>query len=434
MKASDIYNNTFGYFGILTNSRENQILQDIIDHRGTGINSFFNSKIEKNIFFEKFELTDLYNAYEAETLIDPSVKLKDKIYEKCQFQLEAKLSNLSPNEWKADLAEFQNITQLKDGKLENLIKKYKEFPYITKKQIEIIKTNFVVGDLWNNSIVNSLLNTKYAIENNITSNLMPADIKKVTDLHLLVAEENIINAGLEVGWQKDSYDRFMDAIKKVDDAFRVTDDSYNNWWDAIPYKKEDDYYNSIIEKEKEKINLKINKAEENYKVQESVYQELKEAYDYQEKGIITNQKEFSTESSQPFIGIEKDIKSIKDNFIKYSDPISEIKMNQELFSSGSKTLIGDITISRTGSGTKVEISNYRIKDIATGLTEALHIKGIDLCNQPTDSIKKLLSGGKVALKDMKGTTNLFNLAKGPNRWTLVIGKQIFASTDQAAEI
>lgn len=102
----------------------------------------------------------------------------------------------------------------------------------------------------------------------------------------------------------------------------------------------------------------------------------------------------------------------------------------ELQSSGSKSLIGDVSHS---SGQE-QISSYRILDKSTGKTEPLHINGIDLGKQSPETIKKLLSGQQVEMSTKSGTTQMMGLSKSPAGWTLQIGKQIFNTADSSVEI
>lgn len=102
----------------------------------------------------------------------------------------------------------------------------------------------------------------------------------------------------------------------------------------------------------------------------------------------------------------------------------------ELQSSGSKSLIGDVSHS---SGQE-QISSYRILDKSTGKTEPLHINGIDLGKQSPETIKKLLSGQQVEMSTKSGTTQMMGLSKSPAGWTLQIGKQIFNTANSSVEI
>ena len=100
---------------------------------------------------------------------------------------------------------------------------------------------------------------------------------------------------------------------------------------------------------------------------------------------------------------------------------------QELYSSETKILIGDIS-------SKKEITNLRIKDKITGKTEPLNSNGIRLLDQPSECIEKILSGKKVEFTTNSGKGYLTGLCKTPLGWGLTIGKQIQSSTDSSATL
>ena len=100
---------------------------------------------------------------------------------------------------------------------------------------------------------------------------------------------------------------------------------------------------------------------------------------------------------------------------------------QELYSSETKILIGDIA-------SKKEITNLRIKDKITGKTEPLNSNGIRLLDQPSECIEKILSGKKVEFTTNSGKGYLTGLCKTPLGWGLTIGKQIQSSTDSSATL
>jgi hypothetical protein len=383
MRIEGIYNNLFGNIGILTNSRETELLQMIIKTRATGIDSFFNSTREQNTFLQKYELADLYEAYKAEPLIDSSIKIKDEIWQKAEFCLQAKQSNLPTYKWKMDLEEFRNFNHRSHrSRMKELTIEYKEYPYITQKQIEIMKTTFHSGDLWTFGIISDLLKTKYAIDNNITSELTLSSIDRVTDLHLLVAQNNIIDSGAEIMYLKDT-----------------------------------------PEEASQTINSKIQKALTDEQNNEMIYQNLKEAYDYQETRVLSHHRTYSVLHET-----ELSFKDISQEAYKIPSRLSIQEF--EVMSSNSKTVIADVSNTQMKDR---QLSNYRILDKSIGKAEPLNVGDIDLSKQTPDSIKKLLSGSKVKLIDNKGTSNLYNLSKGPSGWALTIGKQLFGSMDAGSE-
>jgi len=81
-----------------------------------------------------------------------------------------------------------------------------------------------------------------------------------------------------------------------------------------------------------------------------------------------------------------------------------------------------------------KVTNLRIFDSTTGKSEPLNTNGVDLLSQSPDTLKKLLSGGKVEILDSKGTSNLYSLTKGPTGLALTIGKQIYSSMESGAEM
>jgi len=109
--------------------------------------------------------------------------------------------------------------------------------------------------------------------------------------------------------------------------------------------------------------------------------------------------------------------------------------NVEVSSGGAKVLYGDIIVSK-GSGEAVaSIANYRVKDKTTGLIEALETNGVDICKQPANQVKKLLSGSKVQTSSAAaGITQMLGLNKTPLGWGISIGKQIFNTAESSAGI
>ena len=116
---------------------------------------------------------------------------------------------------------------------------------------------------------------------------------------------------------------------------------------------------------------------------------------------------------------------------KYIEMKTNITTNQaELQSSGSKSLIGDIS----NYSDREQINNYRILDKSTGKVEPLNVENIDLGKQPPEALKKLLSGQQTEITSKSGITQMMGLSKSPAGWTLQAGKQIFNMADSSAEI
>ncbi|MEQ2668060.1 hypothetical protein AAAT91_16830 [Bacteroides uniformis] len=107
--------------------------------------------------------------------------------------------------------------------------------------------------------------------------------------------------------------------------------------------------------------------------------------------------------------------------------ISQIKTD-------SRQLIGNITITKRGNIPVSQITDFRIKDIATGKIEPLTASNIDLGAQTPEAIKRLLSGHKVEMTDKSGNTNLVSLNKTVTGWGITAVKQVFNSADTSAEI
>lgn len=100
-------------------------------------------------------------------------------------------------------------------------------------------------------------------------------------------------------------------------------------------------------------------------------------------------------------------------------------------SSKGKDLFADVSIRKDST---IEISNYRIKEKSTGLTEPLDTKGIDISKHPSSEIKKLLSGEKIEASKGSDTNKLLGLTKGPAGWGFALGKKAFQSADASAEV
>ena len=116
---------------------------------------------------------------------------------------------------------------------------------------------------------------------------------------------------------------------------------------------------------------------------------------------------------------------------KYIEMKTNITTNQiELQSSGSKSLIGDIS----NSSDREQINNYRILDKSTGRVEPLNVGNIDLKKQSSETLKKLLSGQQTEITSKSGTTQIMGLSKSPAGWTLQAGKQFFNMVDSSVEI
>jgi hypothetical protein len=120
--------------------------------------------------------------------------------------------------------------------------------------------------------------------------------------------------------------------------------------------------------------------------------------------------------------------TVQDHIIEA--PSNESIKDVEIETSGSRTLIGDITEDNGA----VSISNLRIKDATTGKIEQLQSNGIDLSNQSSETIKKLLSGQKVETTSINGISNLIGLNKTPLGWGLTVSKQLYGMAEASAEI
>ena len=99
----------------------------------------------------------------------------------------------------------------------------------------------------------------------------------------------------------------------------------------------------------------------------------------------------------------------------------------EIQSSGSKTLIADITLE---NNTPIFTSNLRISDKATGTIGELKSSDLDPSQLPAGSIKKLLSGQKVEMPD----GNTVHLTKTLLGWSVTVGKEINVMADRSADL
>lgn len=103
-------------------------------------------------------------------------------------------------------------------------------------------------------------------------------------------------------------------------------------------------------------------------------------------------------------------------------------LNKEIQSSGSKSLIGDITISDTSKENQ-QIHNLRILDKSTGKTEPLQSNGINICEQSPENINRILSGGKANIG-----VGFAQLNKTSIGWALTTVKQSFSTADSSVGI
>lgn len=109
--------------------------------------------------------------------------------------------------------------------------------------------------------------------------------------------------------------------------------------------------------------------------------------------------------------------------------ITDIK----IVASDSKALYGDLQIPQNNKYLSETITNLRITDNSTGITEPLHIKNIDVCSHSSDQVKALLSGRKVELKNSDGISQLMNLNKTVAGWRISTAKQVFHEAGSSAE-
>lgn len=108
--------------------------------------------------------------------------------------------------------------------------------------------------------------------------------------------------------------------------------------------------------------------------------------------------------------------------------------NVHVCNNNSKELKGTISIYNTENMLMSELTNLSIHDKATGKIEPLHTGDIDLCSQPPESIKKLLSGNKVEMKNKLGLNKIVGLNKTATGWGISIAKQTFNVADSSAGI
>ena len=100
----------------------------------------------------------------------------------------------------------------------------------------------------------------------------------------------------------------------------------------------------------------------------------------------------------------------------------------------SRSLKGNIILFQKGNTPISQITNLRITDKYTGITEPLNIKDIDVCSHSSDQVKELLSGKKIELKNSNGISLLTHLNKTVSGWGISLAKQTFNSASSAAEI
>lgn len=182
-------------------------------------------------------------------------------------------------------------------------------------------------------------------------------------------------------------------------------------------------------------NIRINENVKPEIVQQtlSFFSQLDNTNRAYENGKIRIPSEIKIEREQIIDNFYKEIKSqysISEVAVKDKDILTN--KDQTLYSSGARTLIGDVSSTKDGNTTQT--NNFRIMDKSTGTILPLDIKGIDICNQPRGSVEKLLSGGQTELISNKGVPNLFSINKGPTGYALKVGQQIFKQAESASEI
>jgi len=289
-----------------------------------------------------------------------------------------------PETWRKDLIKFENIKDLDNNQISELILKYNDYPLITEKQIQIINRNFTPESLANTELVDFvLLKTEYAKINNATWSMsrMP---DQVNELHILTVKCNLARLENALNQQIISHNSLEGKIEDIINAetkaglkpdlqrrLNITENMYN-----ISYAQ-----TASLELEIEKYNQILSNYEMAY--------------------------------SSPSISPAEN---------NHSNSLSTSK---EIASSGSKSLIADISNDK--------LDNYRIVDLTTKTTKPLILENMDISKQPIDSLKKILSGGKAELVDSTGTTNLYSLTNSPTGYALTIGKQLLGSMDAGAE-
>jgi DNA-binding phage protein len=111
--------------------------------------------------------------------------------------------------------------------------------------------------------------------------------------------------------------------------------------------------------------------------------------------------------------------------------------NVPIVDGGSKSLIGDIRLSKKDSGLQVNLENNKIYDKPIGKTEPLNHKNINLSEYKADEIKSLLKGGKVKMQSgptLADIGKMMGLNKTPTGWAVSITKQIYQMADSSAGI
>ncbi|NDV83383.1 JAB domain-containing protein [Bacteroides sp. 51] len=145
-------------------------------------------------------------------------------------------------------------------------------------------------------------------------------------------------------------------------------------------------------------------------------------------GIFHNDEYYQQlfQPSRHFLNKEIETLSRKRDQLKHSVDNLNYK-NIQIASTGSKSLTAEVN-------SKDKVERYLIKDHYNDKIDPLNVKDVDLRKQSPDALKKLLSGAKVELKNLQGTTNLYNLTKSPTGWDLQIGKQTFATIASGIEM
>ncbi|NDV83384.1 hypothetical protein [Bacteroides sp. 51] len=316
-----------------------------------------------------------------------------------------------PEEWEADLSALNEIKSNFTTELPyHLIDKYKLHPHITEKQISIINQNLTPDS--SRSLMGHLLHTQYAEVNKISSG--PNTVSEnVTELHILKLKCKIA----EMEYNLDNATNFSESINR-EMRFNYLHDreigAIDLDCDDKAYTNHGKHLHSITDKN-------ISSLENELRDNRVLLMKYQNKYDSSLPTITVSQAE------------KLGYSSIAD---KARQPYSEntLFLNSEVVSSGNKMLIADIKANTyPGKEQTLHFRNYRIRDMATGKIEALHIKDIDLSKQPADSLRTLLSGGKADLTDKVGVPQKLGLTKTLGGWGFRAAQQAFASMDAAAE-
>ncbi|MFK2164110.1 hypothetical protein ACIXIL_20820 [Bacteroides fragilis] len=291
-------------------------------------------------------------------------------------------------------------------------------------QMEVIKQNpYLIGEISNPCEKAQLM----AVQKNPELILQinnPSEEVQSEAIRRLYKEE------IAIDFSQNSGEKINNLIKSLNEVEETYEKRMLNLNTDYDQKRMEDWRHSqrqeILDHFKEEIELKATEFDSEMHMEGSDKVTLEDTL----IEMTSNEEVKDIETDKPVSIEEKENTEILTQDHEAQITSNESIKDVEIETSGSRTLIGDITEDNGA----VSISNLRIKDATTGKIEQLQSNGIDLSNQSSETIKKLLSGQKVETTSINGISDLIGLNKTPLGWGLTISKQLYGMAEASAEI